>query len=109
MGSDVGAGTTLNMLYHSKQMNFRQSQQPILPEEMLWRVTGANAQILGLEGRIGSLSPGCQADMLFFSPPYGFAIGADSLSQLCFLSEDFCLREVLVKGLGKYHSEGSNA
>lgn len=105
LGSDVGAGTTLNMLYHAKQMNFRQSQHPILPEEMLWRITGANAKILGLEGKIGSLSPGCQADLLFFAPPSGFAIGAESLSQLCFLSEDFCLKEVLVKGLVKYHSE----
>jgi len=107
LGSDVGAGTTLNMLYHSKQMNFRQSQHPVLPEEMLWRITGANAQILGLEGKIGSITPGCQADLLFFLPPSGFAIGANSLSQLCFLSEDFCLREVLVRGSRKYHSEYS--
>jgi guanine deaminase len=30
LGSDVGAGTSLNMLYHAKQMNFRQNTDPVL-------------------------------------------------------------------------------
>lgn len=98
IGSDVGAGTTLNMLYHAKQMNFRQSQEPVLPEQMLYRITLANAQILGLQHRIGSIAVGKQADLLFFKPPAGFGIGPHSLSQLCFLSEDFALHEVLVNG-----------
>jgi len=98
LGSDVGAGTTLNMLYHAKQMNFRQSSQAVLPPEMLYRVTKANAQILNLDHLIGSIEAGMQADLLFFSPPQGFDIGHHSLSQLCFLSEDFTLKEVLVKG-----------
>jgi guanine deaminase len=98
LGSDVGAGTTLNMLYHAKQMNFRQSSKPILPEEMLYRVTKANAKILGLDHKIGAVEAGKQADLLFFKPPQGFDLGPHSLSQLCFLSEDFRLRDVLVKG-----------
>lgn len=98
LGSDVGAGTTLNMLYHAKQMNFRQSSKPVLPEEMLFRITKANASILGLQHKIGAIAAGLQADLLFFKPPTGFEIGPQSLSQLCFLSEDFSLKEVLVKG-----------
>jgi cytosine/adenosine deaminase-related metal-dependent hydrolase len=69
-----------------------------LPEEMLYRVTKANAKILGLDHKIGAVEAGKQADLLFFKPPQGFDLGPHSLSQLCFLSEDFRLRDVLVKG-----------
>ena len=101
LGSDVGAGTTLNMLYHAKQMNFRQSSYPVMPQEMLYRITLANARILGLEQLIGSIDSGKQADLLFYTPPQGFDISENSLSQLCFLSEDFQLKEVLVAGVTK--------
>ncbi|MDD3578857.1 MAG: amidohydrolase family protein [Candidatus Cloacimonetes bacterium] len=101
LGSDVGAGTTLNMLYHAKQMNYRQSKHPVLPAEMLYRITRANAMILGLDHRIGGLKEGLQADLNIFQVPSGFDIEEHSLSQLCFMSEDFQLKEVLVKGKNK--------
>ncbi|MDY0325270.1 MAG: amidohydrolase family protein [Candidatus Cloacimonadaceae bacterium] len=98
LGSDVGAGTTLNMLQHAKQMNFRQSELPVLPAEMLYHITLGSAQILGLQDRLGSLSAGKDADFILLKPPQGFEIGAHSLSQVCFLSEDFELSKVFVQG-----------
>lgn len=98
LGSDVGAGTTLNMLYHAKQMNFRQSVLPVLPPQMLYSITLGSAKILGLQDRIGSLNAGKDADFILLKAPQGFEIGVHSLSQVCFLSEDFEVSKVFVQG-----------
>lgn len=98
LGSDVGAGTSLNMLYHTKMMNFRQSSDPIMPEEMLYRVTLGSAKLLELEDRIGSLKPGKDADIVFLSPPPDVGIDQHSLSQICFYGEEFRVKEVIVAG-----------
>ena len=98
LGSDVGAGTTLNMLYHAKQMNFRQSTSPVLPPQMLYHITLGSAKILGLQDRIGSLNADKDADFILLKPPQGFDIGGHSLSQICFMSEDFEISRVFVQG-----------
>lgn len=98
LGSDVGAGTSLNMLYHAKLMNFRQSKYPVLPAEMLYRITLGNARILHLEHSIGSLDGGKDADMILLTPPRGFEIKEQSLSQLCFSGEDFTLSRLYLQG-----------
>jgi len=98
LGSDVGAGTTLSMLYHAKMMNFRQSSHPVLPAEMLYRITLGSARILGFEDRIGSLTPGKDADIVFLCPPPEYGIDDHSLSQICFFGEEFRVREVFVAG-----------
>lgn len=98
LGSDVGAGTTLNMLYHAKSMNYRQSKDPILASEMLYRVSLGSAKILSLEDRIGSLDPGKDADLIFLDAPEGFDISYDSLAQAFFLSDDFAVRRVMTLG-----------
>lgn len=98
LGSDVGAGTSLNMLYHAKQMNFRQSSDAILANEMLYRITLGNAKILQLDSHIGSLDPGKDADMVILDIPRGFVLGEHLLGQLCFSSEDFVISEVYVSG-----------
>jgi hypothetical protein len=43
LGSDVGAGTSLNMLYHTKMMNYRQSSYPVLPAKALYHITLGSA------------------------------------------------------------------
>ena len=98
LGSDVGAGTTLNMLQHAKLMNFRQSEYPVLPEQMLYHITLGSATILGLNDRIGSLNTDKDADFVLLRPPQGFDIGIHTLSQVCFLSEDFEIAKVFVQG-----------
>jgi guanine deaminase len=98
LGSDVGAGTTLNMLYHAKQMNFRQSELPVLPAQMLYSITLGSARILELQDRIGSLNANKDADFVLLKPPQGFEIGMHTLSQVCFLSEDFEVSKIFVQG-----------
>lgn len=98
LGSDVGAGTTLNMLYHAKQMNFRQSTLPVLPAKALYHITLGSAKLLGMDSRIGSLETGKAADIVFYKPPFGFSPGEDSLSQLIFFGQEFEHIETLVNG-----------
>ncbi|MCK9557152.1 MAG: amidohydrolase family protein [Candidatus Cloacimonetes bacterium] len=98
LGSDVGAGTSLNMLYHAKMMNYRQTSDPIIPEEMLYRITLGSAKIAGMDNAIGSLEQGKDADMVFYRVPSGFDISEQSLGQLCFSPDSFAISEVLVLG-----------
>ena len=104
IGSDVGAGTSLNMLYHAKMANFRQSAYPLLPERLLYHITLGNARILGLEDRIGSLQPGKEADLCFLGVP-AFGLDEDNiLSELCFAGHEFPVRETLVARRSVYQS-----
>jgi len=98
LGSDVGAGTTLSMLYHAKQMNYRQGLFPVSPAKALYHITLGSAKLLGMENQIGSLQPGKAADLLLFSTPPGFDPGPDSLSQLIFFASEFPVEEVIVNG-----------
>jgi guanine deaminase len=98
LGSDVGAGTSLNMLYHAKMMNYRQTKDAILAEEMLYRITLGSAKIAGMADLIGSLDTGKDADMVFYKAPAGFDITQQSLSQLCFAPDIFKICKVLVLG-----------
>ena len=98
LGSDVGAGSSLNMLFHAKLMNYRQSSDPILASEMLYRITLASAEILELENRIGSLDPGKDADLILLEPPAFIDPSQQSLDQIIFLTGDFKIRRVIVLG-----------
>jgi guanine deaminase len=98
LGSDVGAGTTLNMLYHAKMMNYRQSNLLVLPTNALYHITLGSAKLLGMEKQIGSLEAGKAADMVFLKPPDGYPISEQSLSQLIFFGSEFPVKQTLVAG-----------
>ncbi len=98
LGSDVGAGTTLSMLHHAGQMNFRQSNFPVSPAKSLYHITLGNAKLLGLDHEIGSLQAGKAADIAIFSTPKGFEPSPDSLSQLIYFGSEFLLKETIVNG-----------
>lgn len=102
LGSDVGAGTTLNMLHHAKMMNFRQTSYPVSPEKALYHITLGSAKVLEKESQIGSLAAGKEADIVILQPPEGYPPGTDSLSQLTFLGTEFRVRETIVAGTSKY-------
>jgi guanine deaminase len=104
LGSDVGAGTTLDMLYHGKLMNYRQCLDPVSAANALYYITLGSAQLLGLDNRLGSLAPGKDADIVFFSTPDGFPPSTQSISQLVFFSNDFFVKETLVNGISKYQA-----
>jgi len=101
-GSDVGAGTTLSMPYHAKLANFRQSTDPILPEEAFFRITLGGAQVLALDDKIGSISPGKSADLVFLRPPDATPVDDDILSKLVFFGHEFEVRETIVNGSTRY-------
>ncbi len=102
LGSDVGAGTVLNMLHHAKMMNFRQSQYPVLPAKALYHITLGSARLLGMEDKLGSLEAGKEADIVFMQAPDGFELGEQTLSQLIFFGSEFSVKETLVAGKSLY-------
>lgn len=102
LGSDVGAGTTLNMLHHAKMMNFRQSRVSVAPEKALYHLTLGSARLLSMEDQIGSLEPGKDADIVILKAPEGYQVGSESLSQLVFFGSEFTVQETIVAGISKY-------
>lgn len=105
LGSDVGAGTSLNMLHHAKMMNYRQSQLPVSPANALYHLTLGSAKVLQMDNLIGSLEAGKDADIVLLSPPQGYEVGEYSLSQMMFFGSEFKVRETLVNGKVLYTSE----
>ena len=87
LGSDVGAGTTLNMFQIMKSMIYMQSNNSIKvsPERAYWHATIANSQILGLFEEIGSIDKGKRAEIIGVKVPNSYKNNAsDILSYLIF-------------------------
>ncbi|MDY0218115.1 MAG: guanine deaminase [Candidatus Cloacimonas acidaminovorans] len=101
LGSDVGAGTSLNMFYHTKMMNYRQSDYPVLPAKALYHITLGSAKLLGVDKIIGSLEIGKEADIVFLKPPLNYPLKNNGISQLVFCGQEFSLTETLVAGRNK--------
>ena len=101
LGSDVGAGTSLNMLYHTKMMNYRQGDYPVLPAKALYHITLGSAKLLGIDKIIGSLEIGKEADIVFLKPPLNYPLKNNGISQLVFCGQEFSLTETLVAGRNK--------
>lgn len=104
LGSDVGAGTTLNMLHHAKMMNFRQHSYSVSPEKALYHITLGSAKLLEMDDHIGSLEPGKEADMVILQPPEVYPPSPESLSQLIFFGTEFEVKETIVAGTTRYCS-----
>lgn len=96
LGSDVAAGSSLDMFYHAKMANYRQSNFSLSPERLFHTLTLGNAKLLGLDHRIGSLEPGKEADLCFRRLPSRHIDPANLLSVLCFCSEEFPVVEAVV-------------
>lgn len=96
LGSDVAAGTTLNMLYHAKIANFRQSVHSLKPQRLFYHLTLGNARLLGLEEKIGSLEPGKSADLCFLKAPS--VPDEDLLAALCFWGHECPVMETVIAG-----------
>ncbi len=102
LGSDVGAGTSLNMLYHAKMYNFRQTLTPVSPAEAFYRITLGAAELLGLQDRIGSLEPGKEADIVFLKLPETLQEpNTDVLPELVFTGHEWQINQVYTKGIRK--------
>ncbi len=99
LGSDVGAGTTLSMLYHAKMYNFRQSSYPVMPEEAFFRCTLGSAIVLNMQDRIGSIEVGKEADLVFVkTEPKHLEQPSSILSKLVFFGNEFPIDQVYIAG-----------
>jgi guanine deaminase len=75
LGTDVGAGTGLSLLKEAL-MSYQVQRLlpdgvPLRPEHLLYLVTKAGADALGLGQTVGDLSPGKSADFVLLRPPPG--------------------------------------
>ncbi len=101
LGSDVGAGTTLSMLYHAKMYNFRQSEISVSPSNALYHITLGSAIAIGMDDKIGSIDVGKEADLIFIPNQNGTSLPA-LLSSLIFYGSEFPIAETLVRGHSVY-------
>ncbi len=95
LASDVGGGTSLcpfhTMLaaYTVGRVGQIKPGLSLLPQHLWWQHTVGAAQALGLEGVVGNLQPGCEADFVVLNPHATPLLArktgrADSLDELLF-------------------------
>lgn len=74
LASDVGGGTsfspfhTMLAAYYVGREGQTKPGLSLLPSRLWWQHTAGAAQALGLEGVIGNLQPGCDADFVVIDP-----------------------------------------
>ena len=74
LGSDVGGGTsfspfhTMLAAYYVGREGRSKPGVSIAPSQLWWRHTAGAARALGLDGVVGNLQPGCEADFLVLDP-----------------------------------------
>ncbi len=74
LGSDVGGGTSFSP-FHTMLAAYcvgREGQTKpgvsLSPQDLWWQHTAGAARALGLEGVVGNLQPGCEADFVVINP-----------------------------------------
>jgi guanine deaminase len=74
LASDVGGGTsfspfhTMLAAYYVGREGQTKPGVSLSPQHLWWQHTAGAARALGLEGAIGNLQPGCEADFLVLNP-----------------------------------------
>ncbi len=74
LASDVGGGTsfspfhTMLAAYYVGREGQTKSGVSLSPQQLWWQHTGGAARALGLEGVVGNLLPGCEADFVVLDP-----------------------------------------
>lgn len=74
LASDVGGGTsfcpfqTMLAAYHVGREGFSKAGLSLPPAHLWWLHTAGAARALGLDGVVGNLAPGCEADFLVLNP-----------------------------------------
>jgi len=113
LASDVGGGTsfspfhTMLAAYYVGREGQTKPGVSLNPQHLWWQHTAGAAQALGLEGSIGNLQPGCEADFLVLNPHATpllarKAATARNLDELLFslivLGDDRVVERVFVNG-----------
>jgi guanine deaminase len=109
LASDVGGGTsfspfhTMLAAYYVGREGRTKPGVSLSPQHLWWQHTAGAAQALGLEGVIGNLQPGCEADFVVLNPKATPLLArktsqAASLDELLFslivLGDDRCIERV---------------
>ena len=74
LASDVGGGTsfspfhTMLAAYYVGREGQSKPGVSLSPQHLWWQHTGGAARALGLEGVVGNLQPGCEADFVVLNP-----------------------------------------
>ena len=74
LASDVGGGTsfspfhTMLAAYYVGREGQTKSGVSLTPQQLWWQHTGGAARALGLDGVVGNLQPGCEADFIVLNP-----------------------------------------
>jgi len=74
LASDVGGGTsfspfrTMLAAYYVGREGQTKAGVSLSPEQLWWQHTAGAARALGLEGVVGNLQPGCEADFVVLNP-----------------------------------------
>ncbi|MEO7400617.1 MAG: guanine deaminase [Polaromonas sp.] len=74
LASDVGGGTsfspfhTMLAAYYVGREGQTKPGVSLKPQQLWWQHTGGAAQALGLDGVVGNLQPGCEADFVVLNP-----------------------------------------
>jgi dCTP deaminase len=82
LASDVGGGTsfcpfhTMLAAYYVAREGQTKPGISLSPQNLWWQHTAGAAQALGLEGVVGNLQPGCEADFIVLDPQGHAAAGA---------------------------------
>ena len=74
LASDVGGGTSFSP-FHTMLAGYYVGREgatkpglSLTPQQLWWQHTAGAAQALGLEGVVGNLQPGCEADFVILNP-----------------------------------------
>jgi guanine deaminase len=115
LASDVGGGTsfspfsTMLAAYYVGREGQTKPGVSIPPSQLWWHHTGGAARALGLDGVIGNLQPGCEADFLVIDPKATPLLArktglADSLEELLFalivLGDDRLIERTVISQAG---------
>ena len=115
LASDVGGGTsfspfhTMLAAYYVGREGQTKEGVSLSPQNLWWQHTAGAARALGLEGVIGNLQPGCEADFLVLDPAATPLLArksaqAQSLDELLFslivLGDDRVIERVFIGGAG---------
>lgn len=74
LASDVGGGTsfspfhTMLAAYYVGREGQTKTGLSLTPQQLWWQHTGGAARALGLDGVVGNLLPGCEADFVVLNP-----------------------------------------
>jgi guanine deaminase len=114
LGSDVGGGTsfspfhTMLAAYYVGREGQTKPGVSLSPQNLWWQHTAGAARALGLEGVVGNLVPGCEADFLVLDPQATPLLArktrhARNLDELLFslivLGDDRVVERVFVDGV----------